>query len=192
MFISNWKKEVFTIPNLLSLFRLGLIPVYVGIYLHADRPQEYVAAAVILAVSCFTDLIDGIIARRFHMVSLVGKILDPVADKLTQFTLTLCLSAKYPVLRPVLLLLAVKEGFQAVLGLIHLRRGRMLPGALAAGKVCTAALFLSLITLVLFPRLDTAVVDLIAVGDICFLSYAFICYILAYFGGSAQMQDLQE
>ena len=42
MFISNWKKEVFTIPNLLSLFRLALIPVYVGIYLNAKEPQEYV------------------------------------------------------------------------------------------------------------------------------------------------------
>ena len=190
MFINNWKKEVFTIPNLLSLFRLALIPVYMPIYLNANQPREYVTAAALLALSCFTDLIDGFIARRFHMVSTVGKILDPIADKLTQLTLTLCLSVKYPVLRFVLLLLAVKELFQCVMGLIHLRRGRMLPGALAAGKICTAVLFLSLITLVLFPQLDAAVVDTVAIVDICFLSYSFAHYIRAYFGTDMQIEDL--
>ena len=192
MFISNWKKEVFTIPNLLSLFRLALIPVYVGIYLNAKEPQEYVSAAVILAVSCLTDLVDGFIARRFHMVSVVGKILDPIADKLTQFTLTICLSVKYPMLQFVLLLFVIKEVFQVVMGLIHLRRGHMLPGALAAGKVCTAVLFLSLIVLVLFPQLDMAVVDIIAITDICFLSNAFVHYFFAYFSGNSQIQDIQE
>ena len=41
MFIHDWKKEVFTIPNILSLFRLALIPVYVTIYLHAVSPKDY-------------------------------------------------------------------------------------------------------------------------------------------------------
>ena len=94
MFIKDWKKEVFTIPNLLSLFRLALIPIYVVIYLNAEAAWEYFLAAGILAVSCLTDMIDGKIARHFNMISTVGKILDPIADKATQFTLTLCLSIK--------------------------------------------------------------------------------------------------
>ena len=87
MQMKNLKKEIFTIPNLLSLFRLVLIPVYVVIYLNARAPEDYFLAGGILAVSCLTDLVDGKIARHFNMISTVGKVLDPVADKSTQFTL---------------------------------------------------------------------------------------------------------
>ena len=92
MVIKDWKKEIFTIPNILSLFRLALIPLYVSIYLNAKQEADYYLAAAILAVSCLTDLIDGQIARRFDMISTVGKVLDPFADKVTQFTLVVCLA----------------------------------------------------------------------------------------------------
>jgi len=192
MFISDWKKEVFTIPNLLSLFRLVLIPVYAYIYLNATEDYQYLIAGTIMAVSCFTDMIDGMIARRFNMISTLGKILDPLADKITQFTLTLCLSLKYPVLLPVLALFVVKELFQMTVGIINLRRGKMLPGALMAGKVCTTVLFVSLIALVLLPNMDSRVVDIIAVVDAVFLSISFVSYILAYFGKNAKVEDMRS
>lgn len=192
MFINDWKKEVFTIPNMLSLFRLVLIPVYVVIYLNATQMREYFIAGTILAVSCLTDMIDGKIARRFNMISTVGQILDPIADKLTQFTLTLCLSIRYPVLRLVLVLFVVKEGFQGIVGIINLRRGKILPGALMAGKICTTVLFLSLIILVLMPNLKQEIVNTIAVIDTAFLSYSFVNYIFAYFGKNTKVQDLDE
>lgn len=191
MFIKDWKKEVFTIPNLLSLFRLVLIPVYAYIYLHATENWQYLIAGTIMAVSCITDMIDGKIARRFHMVSTLGKILDPLADKITQFTLTLCLSLKYPILHPVLALFVIKEIFQVILGIINLRRGKMLPGALMAGKVCTTVLFISLIALVLFPDMDPRLVNGIALIDSIFLSISFISYILAYFGKNAKVEDMK-
>ena len=192
MFINDWKKEVFTIPNLLSLFRLVLIPVYVVIYLNATQMHEYFLAGTILAVSCLTDMIDGKIARRFNMISTVGKILDPIADKLTQFTLTLCLSIEYPILRFVLVLFVIKEGFQGIMGLINLRKGKMLPGALLAGKVCTTVLFLSLIVLVLLPDLRPEIVNAIALMDTTFLSYSFVTYVFAYFGKNVKVQDMEE
>lgn len=190
MFIQDWKKEVFTIPNLLSLFRLLLLPVYAYIYITATEGYQYLIAASIMAVSCLTDMVDGQIARRFHMVSTLGKILDPLADKVTQFTLTLCLSLKYPVLRPVLILFVVKELFQLVVGYINLRRGKMLPGALMAGKVCTTVLFVSLIILVLYHNMPGLWISAIALIDTIFLTISFVSYILAYFGKNAKVQDL--
>ena len=94
MFARGWRKELLTIPNMLSLFRLSLIPVYIFIYLNATSPRDYFLSGTILAVSCLTDMIDGQIARRFNMITNIGKILDPVADKLTQLALTVCLSVK--------------------------------------------------------------------------------------------------
>lgn len=191
MFIKDWKKDILTIPNLLSLFRLLLIPVYVVIYLNATTVKEYFLAAAILAVSCLTDMIDGKIARHFNMISTVGKILDPLADKATQFTLTLCLSIHYPVLRFVLGLFVIKESFMLIVGIIHLRRGKMLPGALISGKICTTILFVSLILLVLLPNLGDVAVSIIAIIDIFFLICAFVAYILAYFGKNTKVQDFE-
>lgn len=192
MFKKNLKKEIFTIPNLLSLFRLVLIPVYVHLYLSAVEPREYLVAGSVLALSCLTDLADGKIARHFNMISTVGKILDPVADKLTQFTLVLCLSLKYPVLNPVLALFVVKELFQLAAGVFHLCKGKMLPGALMAGKVCTTVLFTSLTALVLFPTMDPTLVNLIALTDGVFLLISFLSYIRAYFGKNTKVQDLKS
>ena len=128
MLDKDWKKDLFTIPNLLSLFRLLLIPVYVILYLNADpdRPEDYFIAAAILAVSCLTDLIDGKIARHFGMISNTGKILDPLADKMTQFTLIVCLTIRHPILLVLVCLFVVKEIFQLIAGFVILRKGMML------------------------------------------------------------------
>ena len=192
MFIKDWKKDVLTIPNMLSLFRLVLIPVYIVIYLNATTAREYFLAGTILAVSCLTDMIDGQIARHFNMISNVGKVLDPLADKLTQLALTICLSIKYPILRSVLVLFVAKEAFQTLALVVMYRRGKVLPGSLIPGKLCTSVLFLSFILMVLIPDLNIRLINVIAILDAAFLVYAFIGYFLAYFGKHPKLQDLEE
>ena len=192
MDMKNWKKEVFTIPNLMSLGRLVMIPIYLSIYLRADSAMQYYAAGGILALSCLTDAFDGKIARKYNMISTLGKILDPLADKLTQFTLTVCLSLRYPILLPVLVLFVIKELFQIILGAVNLFRGRMLPGALMAGKVCTTVLFVSFIALVLFPNMVPIWINGIALLDAAFLAFSFGSYIHAYFGKNSPVEDLKK
>lgn len=190
MYIRNWKKEVFTIPNFLSFFRLLLIPVYIFIYLRAETVTQFVVAAAILTVSCLTDMVDGKIARKYNMTSTLGKILDPIADKATQFTLTACLSIKYPVLYPVLTLFIIKESFQLIACIKAYGKGQMLPGALMVGKVCTTVIFVSLILMVLIPDLPAITVNLFALVDTCFLAASFVGYILAYYGKNKKIQDM--
>lgn len=192
MFSEKWKKEVITIPNLLSLFRILLIPVYMNLYLEATEDREYWMAGSVLALSCLTDLADGIIARTFHMISNVGKVLDPLADKLTQLALILSLSAKYRVLYPVLGLFLIKEIFQGGACLFFARKGKVLPGALFAGKFCTTVLFGSLILLVMFPRIPGRLVSLLTLVDAGFLLYSFGSYLAAYFGRQNCLTDLNQ
>ena len=192
MHIQNWKKEILTIPNILSLFRLVLIPVYVMIYMNAKEDSDYYIAAGILAVSCLTDLIDGKVARHFNMISTVGKILDPLADKATQFTLIICLALKYAVLWYIVVLFVVKESFQLIAGSINLRRGRMLKGALLSGKVCTTVLFMSLIAMVMIPNLSEKTVNYIAVTDAVFMLVAFGNYLFTYFNREHKFQNLDS
>lgn len=190
MSIKNWKKEILTIPNMLSLFRLILIPIYIAIYLNAQEDSDYYLAAGILAVSCLTDLVDGKIARHFNMVSTIGKILDPLADKATQLTLIVCLALKHSALWYIVAIFVVKEGFQVIAGGITFRKGRMLKGALISGKICTAVLFLSLILMVMIPRIPERGIFGIAIVDAIFMLIAFYNYLITYFGKSNKFQDL--
>lgn len=191
MRIKDWKKEILTIPNLLSLFRLVLIPVYIYIYLNASEPNHYYLAAGILAISCLTDMIDGKIARKFNMISNLGKLLDPIADKMTQLALLICLSMHRSAIRYLLILFLCKEFFQFFALVFNLRKGQALDGALISGKLCTTVLFVSLIIMVMMPGLSDRTAGLITALCTVFLLWAFADYVLAFFGKNKKVHDLE-
>ena len=87
--------KILTIPNLLSCLRLALIPCFVWAYLVNEDPRMTV---LLLLISGLSDVADGLIARHFNMVSNLGKVLDPLADKLTQAAMLVCLTSRYPMM----------------------------------------------------------------------------------------------
>ena len=103
--MSIQKKDILTLPNLLSVVRIALIAPIVLTYLK----ERYVASIIWLVASGITDVVDGFIARRFNMVSNVGKMLDPIADKLTQATVVVIISTQYPIVLPLVFILFFKE-----------------------------------------------------------------------------------
>lgn len=194
MYIKNWKKEIFSVPNVLSMIRLALIPLYIAIYLNATSNVHYYISAGILAVSCLTDLIDGQIARRFNMITMVGKVLDPLADKLTQFSLILCLAIRrnIPILWALIILFVTKELFQLIAGSLILRKGKILAGAVLPGKICTAMLFISLVLMIMLPGLPDHIIHFICLIDGAFLIVSFAAYILVYAGKINLIQDIER
>lgn len=133
------KDQIWTIPNLLSLFRLCLIPVIVWLYCGRGN---YPLTVLMLLISGITDIVDGIIARRFQMISDLGKVLDPVADKLTQGVVMLCLLTRFRWMVIPLAALVVKETMMALSGLAVVRKTGVVPGAQWHGKVATVLLYL--------------------------------------------------
>ena len=162
------------------------------IYLTADKPGDFYLAAAILAVSCITDLVDGKIARHYNMITTIGKILDPLADKTTQVTLIICLAIRKPILRILVALFVIKESFQLIAGFVAIKHGRILKGAQFSGKVCTTVLFISLILMVMFPDLSNTTVTALTIIDFIFLSIAFGDYIVTYHKGGNKFQKLSE
>ncbi|QNM07054.1 CDP-alcohol phosphatidyltransferase family protein [Qiania dongpingensis] len=154
--------KIITIPNMMSFFRLALLPVFACIYLNAKTVRGYQAAALVLFISALTDMLDGRIARKFHMISRLGKALDPIADKLTHIVVVFCLCSRYRQVWILLIILAVKESFMGIMGIIYLRKGRMLDGAHFFGKVCTTVLFAVLLVLVFLPQLSVLWVNVLA------------------------------
>lgn len=158
------KEEFFTIPNLMGYFRILLIPLFAWCYLTAEGDREYLTAALIVGVSGLTDLFDGKIARKFHQVTELGKFLDPLADKLTQGVLLLCLASRFPLLWVLVGIFIFKEGFMAVMGALMLRHnGRKLDGAMWYGKICTASLYAVMFLLLLVPKISLTLANTLIV-----------------------------
>lgn len=131
---------VFSIPNLLSLFRLCLIPVIVLLY----RDGEHGPALAVLILSGVTDIADGIIARKYDMVSDFGKAFDPFADKLTQLAMLFCLLRRFPHMLIPFVVLAIKELTAGILGLITIKKTDSVPSARWHGKLTTLFLYASI------------------------------------------------
>ena len=149
---SDRSKEIFSIPNILGYFRILLIPFFMYTYLNAKTVSDYYAPAVIVGVSSITDMFDGLIARKFNMVTELGKLIDPLADKLTQGALIICFAVKYQYMRYLLALYVIKEGFMLVAGLFMLHHnGGKLNGAKWFGKVSTALVYIVMFNLFLIP-----------------------------------------
>lgn len=132
------KDRVFTIPNILSFLRICLIPLIIWLYLIRN---DYLMAGYMLILSGATDVADGFIARKYRMISDLGKILDPIADKLTQAAVLICLMIRFPlVLLPFILLIA-KETYMSISGFLIVKKTGVVMGADWHGKAATCFLY---------------------------------------------------
>lgn len=105
------------IPNILTIIRLIFVPVFALVYFSPLENARYLAL-VIFIVAGITDVLDGYIARRYNLVSVVGTALDPLADKLMLLTTLTCLfiSGHLPLI--VLVIMYLKEFTLMISGLI--------------------------------------------------------------------------
>ena len=179
---SKSENKILTVPNLLSLFRLLLIPVIVWLYWFQ---KDYFPAGVLLIISGLTDLADGYIARHFNAVSNVGKILDPIADKLTQAAMLFCLVTRFPLMAAPFGFLVIKELFIGTTGLLMIRKTGKVVGADFHGKVATTLLYAMMILHIFWIDITPEISAVTIV--ICLISMAFT--LLVY--GNRNMRVLQ-
>lgn len=146
-------KWEWTIPNILSLFRIALVPVFAVLYLKSEQSPVLLTWAIgVLVLSGLTDMLDGIIARKWNQISEVGKILDPTADKLTQVAVVLCLTLRMPRLWPLLALCFVKELLQTIgAAMLLLREQPQVQAARWYGKISTVVFYVTMALYVVFP-----------------------------------------
>ncbi len=171
------RKEIFSIPNILGYFRILLIPVFMLIYFNAESTKDYYNAAVVVGVSSLSDMFDGLIARKFNQVTELGKLIDPLADKLTQGALIICFLNRFAYMWLLLGIYVIKEGFMTAMGLVLLKHnGRKLDGAKWFGKVSTAMLYIVMFLLLLLPMLSLIIVNIL----ILLCGIAMLLTLIAY------------
>ncbi len=154
--------ELFTIPNMLSIFRLLLIPAIV--YLYCFK-QDNLWTVILIAFSSFTDIVDGFIARRFNMITDFGKFLDPLADKATQITVIACLITKFKLMIIPCVVLAVKEIGSLILRVVVYKETEVVEGAHWHGKASTCIVVAMIASHLLWP--DMASVISITIITVC-------------------------
>ena len=152
------RKRIFTIPNLLSVIRLLMLPVIV--YLYVFRHDVW-GAAIVLVISAVTDIVDGWIARHFNQVSDLGKILDPIADKLTQFTMLCCLVTTWPNMILPVAMLFIKEIADSITSLWVIRRTGTVLSAEWHGKLATVIVHSTVVIHVIWRAIPPVLSDIL-------------------------------
>ena len=133
------RNQNLTIPNALSLLRILIVPFAAWAFLK----DQLLLAVILVAISGLTDCFDGIIARKFNQITELGKMLDPLADKLTQGVVALCLVVRYAAIRPFFLLFIFKELVMLCCAIVLLKRKKRPCAAKWYGKVATTLFYIS-------------------------------------------------
>ena len=143
------RKDNFNLPNILSFTRIIIIIPFVLYFLNDD----YLLSAAMLALSGLSDMLDGVIARKLDQITQLGKILDPVADKLTLTAVVICMGIKFPEIFILVVILSVKDLSMLLAGSYLLKKGIEPPAAKWYGKLATVFFYVSVIIIVALKAL---------------------------------------
>ena len=171
------------IPNTLTALRIVLIPFFCVLFIMG--PQYYPYAGIVLVLSGLSDMMDGFLARKLHQETELGKILDPIADKLTLGAVVISMwyvyHRNYPWITLALAIMFIKELLMAIGGLVIVQKGKKLVKAKWWGKVATVAFYACMITIVALNifaknlRLDL-IVPIIALFAAAVMIIALVMY----------------
>ncbi len=174
------KSDLIKIPNILCYIRLLLIPCFVILYIKAESPRDYLRAGLVVFISGLTDFFDGMIARKFDMITDFGKLIDPLADKLTQAALIFVLVVKIRWMFLLLILFVLMQAFLLIAGIVMLRKGTKLNGAKWFGKVSTTIFYAVMLVLISVPTLGYSVTNILILICGGFLLLSLLMYAKEY------------
>lgn len=173
--LKRFKGEFFTVPNLLSYARIILIPFIVWTYF---MKMKYISASLIV-ISGLTDCIDGYIARHYELITDFGKIIDPIADKLTQIAVVACLAYNYPMMLVLVGVLIFKELFVGLMGYLVLRATDIVDGAKWYGKMATIMFYLIIVLLLVIP-MAVSTANILILFCLCAMVISLVLYTVRY------------
>ncbi len=165
--------DIITIPNILSFLRLCMIPLIVWLY--CGKENDF-WAGMVLIISGLTDIVDGYLARHFGWISDLGKILDPIADKLTQAAMLICLVLQYPLILLPFCLMVAKELFMTISGTLVIKKTGSVFSARWHGKAATVLLYAMMILHVFWGSIPAAVSNGSIAASTFMIALSFLLY----------------
>ena len=186
------KEKLKFIPNVLCIIRIILVFVFVVLSLGDDDRMLYCALLVFLMAGA-TDILDGFLARRNNWITELGKILDPLADKLMQCTVLVVLSSKSILPGWFALVFILKELITLVMGLLVIKRRNVVVVSRWYGKAAACLFYL---TVTLSIILKDVIVDRPVIYAVLFMPAAlfavgaFIAYVKYYYSSLKRSENL--
>lgn len=175
------------IPNILSVLRLFMIPAFVITYFEMGAGKNALIPAGIYILAWLTDVLDGYLARRNNWITDVGKLLDPIADKLMQLAAILCFTFDNPVFLVILIPFLIKEFGMLFGSLFIMNKKNVVVQSSWYGKFSTAALFVCALTRI-FIR-ENAILDIaIAVTMFGLVVFSLLMYYFKEFKGTYNLR----
>lgn len=167
------------IPNYITMFRLFLVFVFIFLF-NSEIDNKSLCCVVTYILAGASDVADGFLARKFKIVSNFGKLMDPLADKLMQITVALCIASMEPSLTWVPVFLILKE-LAMVLGAAKLfRKDNIVVQANFFGKLASVIYFMVFLVLMIFPGINYMVKQVLCLSFVAVSILAFVNYINAY------------
>ncbi len=167
------------IPNMLSVFRLILVPVFVAAYFSGSANAKIYATGIYLLAAA-TDFLDGRIARKYNLVSKLGRILDPLGDKIMTFAVLICITIDKLVPVWAVVIFFVKEMLMAVGGLLVYNKLTDMPSSNYFGKCATVVFVVVCALLMLLKDIPRQYATLMITFAIIVMIVAFISYLVQY------------
>ena len=143
------KFEKRLIPNYLTILRLILVPIIFGLILY----DHYTLAIVFYIIASITDVLDGFIARKFNLISDFGKLMDPLADKVTQIGTILALILKRIIPYWILIILSLKELTMVIVASVLFKKKIVTVHSKWYGKAATVLLFVAIVFTLLSEKI---------------------------------------
>lgn len=168
------------IPNILSIFRMCLVPVFVVIFF-SGTSNAHAYAAIVYALAGITDVLDGIIARKFNLITRLGKILDPLADKMMTITVFVCLSFSGIIQWWVLALIFAKDILLIAGGVKLYKEMSGVFKSNFLGKAATVFLVVGGVSILLFNPQSPVYNTVFSCGAILISLLAFFSYLYHYY-----------
>lgn len=167
------------IPNCITVFRLMLVFVFIYLFI-SDFENKSLYCVVTFVISGISDVLDGFLARKYKLESDFGKLMDPLADKLMQVTVAVCVATIERSLIWVPVFLILKE-LAMILGAAKLlKKDHIVVKANIFGKIASVMYFAVFLVLMLFNNLSPLIKQFLCISFVVVSIFAFINYINAY------------
>lgn len=169
------------VPNIITSLRFLLVPIYIGVF-YSDMEHSLLYATLIFALAGITDVLDGYIARKFDLITKLGTILDPLADKSMQLTVLITFTTKGYIPLWAIAIIGIKEILMIIGGaILYLGKSDAVIPSDKYGKFGTVFFYITIFAISFNPNgLDSVISTILIIFTVVIMIIAFTNYLIRF------------
>ncbi len=176
------------IPNLLTIFRIFLVPIYLLVFF-SGLDNRFILAGIIFILAGISDVLDGKIARKYNLITNLGTILDPIADKMMIFAVLISYTIEGIIPSWIIVAIGIKEGFQIIGGaILYLSKGKQVVPSNWYGKISTVSFYAATLSVVF--QISSKLSQGLFIVTVVLNILAFISYFKIYINRTSNSAEI--